>query len=606
MDFLKNFFKQKKPKTTEQIFESRTIDLKDIIAPTAVKIEKGHLEIGEKLAKTFFIFSYPRYLSTAWISPIVNLEALMNIAIFVSPVDSSLYLKQLTKKTAQVQAEIIERQEKGKVRDPVLEIAFQDLEQLRDRLQSGQERVFHFSFYITVYGDTEKELLELEDTLRSLLEGRLIYLKSTSFQQKEAYITTAPYGLDLLQSQITMNSQPLSSVFPFLSFDLTSTDGVLYGVNRHNNSLVLFDRFSLENPNFVCFGKAGSGKSYAIKLEIIRSLMIGIDVIIIDPENEYEFLSEAVDGTYFKISLTSPHHVNPFELPLPGEDERPADVLRSNIINLVGLIRLMLGGLSPEEDAIIDQALSETYAARDITPESDPNLWGKEGSEFPLISDLESVLEGMEGAESLVRRLRKFTKGSYASFLNQPSNVNLNNNLIVFGVRDMEEELRPVAMYIILRYIWNNIRRKLKKRILVVDEAWLMMKNEDSASFLFGIAKRGRKYWLGLTTITQDITDFLNSAYGQPILNNSTLQLLMKTAPTAIDITEKAFNLTQEEKYFLLEATTGDGLFFAGPKHVIISVKASYTEDQIITTSPEQVLAIKKAKKEKEAASKSS
>ncbi len=600
MNFLKKILKQQEPKMSEQIFEDRAINVKDIIAPAAIKVEKGHLEIGEKLAKTFFVFSYPRYLSTAWISPIVNLEVLMNISMFISPINSSTYLRQLTKKVAQTQAEMMEKQEKGHVRDPVLEIAFQDLEQLRDKLQSAQERVFHLSFYITVYGNTKKELSELEDTLRSLLEGRLLYLKSTSFRQKEAYISTAPYGLDLLQSYITMNSHALSSVFPFLCFDLTSTDGILYGVNRHNNSLVLFDRFSLENPNFVYFGKAGSGKSYAVKLEILRSLMVGIDVIIIDPENEYKLLNDAVDGTYFKVSLSSPHRINPFELPIPGKDEKSADILRSNIIDLVGLVRLMLGGLNPEEDSIIDQAIGETYAARNITLESDPMLWGKGDSEFPLMNDLEAVLEGMEGAESLVRRLRKFTKGNFAGFLSQPSNVDLNNNLIVFGIRDMEEELRPIAMHIILRYIWNNVRKKLKKRILVIDEAWLMLRNEDSASFLFGIAKRGRKYWLGLTTITQDVADFLGSSYGQPILNNSTLQLLMKTAPSAIDLVQKTFNLTQEEKYFLLEATTGDGLFFAGTKHVIISVKPSYTEDQIITTNPEQVLAIKKAKEKKE------
>ena len=602
-NFLNKIFpkKEKKIKGLEKIFEEESvINIKDIIAPSAIKVGKDYLEIGEKFAKTFFIFSYPRYLSTGWISPIVNLEALMNISIFFYPIDSAAYLQQLTKKVAQVQVEIMEREEKGKVRDPALEIAYRDLESLRDRLQSAQEKVFHFSFYITIYGSTEKELLGIRDALNSILEGRLIYLRPVSYQQKEGYITTTPYGLDLIQSYTVMNTECLSAVFPFLSFDLSTNDGILYGINRHNNSLVLFDRFSreLENPNFVCFGKAGSGKSYAIKLEILRSLMMGIDVIVIDPENEYEPLCETVKGTYLKISLTSPHHINPFDLPPIREDESPADVLRSNIINLVGLIRIMLGGLTPEEDAIIDQALSETYAAKDITPETDPSIWGKGDSTFPLIGDLEVILEGMEGTESLVRRLKKFTTGSYAGFLNQPSNVNLDNNLVVFGIRDMEEELRPIAMYIILRYIWNSIRAKLKKRILVVDEAWILLKNEDGASFLFGIAKRGRKYWLGLTTITQDIADLMSTPYGQPILTNSSLQLLMKTSPASIDIAERAFNLTQEERYFLLEATTGEGLFFAGPKHIIISIQASYAEDQIITTAPEEVLERKKLKKE--------
>lgn len=320
---------------------------------------------------------------------------------------------------------------------------------------------------------------------------------------------------------------------------------------------------------------------------------MGVDVIVLDPENEYEFLSEAVGGSYFKVSLTSPHHINPFDLPPAREDESQSDVLRSNIINLVGLIRIMLGGLTPEEDAIIDRAISETYAAKDITPNSDFSKITP-----PLISDFEDVLKNMEGGESLVRRIQKFTTGSYAGFFNQPTNVSMQGSLVVFGIRDMEEELRPMAMYIVLKYIWNQVRTTLKKRILVVDEAWWLMQSEDGASFLFGTAKRARKYWLGVTTITQDVVDFMKSSYGQPIINNSSLQIIMKQSESSIDSIAKTFNLTEEEKYLLTEGAVGEGLFFAGPKHVAIKVVASYTEDQIITTAPEQVSAIKKAKEE--------
>jgi type IV secretory pathway VirB4 component len=391
-----------------------------------------------------------------------------------------------------------------------------------------------------------------------------------------------------------MNTAPLSSTFPFISSDLSANEGILYGINMHNNSLVLFDRFTLENANMTIFGKAGSGKSYAVKLEILRYLMQGIDTIIIDPENEYKFLSDAVGGSYFKISLTSPDHINPFDLPTPREDEKPGNVLKSNVINLVGLLRIMLGGLTPREDAIIDQALTETYAAKDITPESDPLNWQKN---IPLLSDFEAVLESMKGTESLVERVRKFTKGSYADFFNQPSNVSMENKFVVFGIRDMEEELRPIAMFIILRYIWNIVRSSLKKRILVVDEAWWIMQSEDGASFLYGICKRARKYWLGVSTITQDVSDFMKSSYGQPIITNSSLQLLMKQSPAIINDVQKTFNLTDQEKYLLLESAVGEGVFFAGQKHIAIKVTASYAEDQIITTSPEQVLAIRKAKK---------
>lgn len=579
----------------ENIFNLGVIGIKDIIAPSALEMSPNYIKFGEKLAKTFFIFSFPRYLSSVWLSPVINLDVPMDLSLYVHPVDTGVILRQLRRKVTEVQAELSDREQKGLIRAPELEIAYRDLEELRDKLQSAQEKVFRLGIYLTVYGNTIDELKATENTLRSILESRLIYVKPATFQQKEGFLSTAPYELDQLMINTPMNTAPLSSSFPFTSFDLSSNEGILYGINRHNNSMVLFDRFSLENANSVVFGKAGGGKSYAVKLEVLRYLMMGVDVIILDPENEYEFLSEAIGGSNFKVSLTSPHHINPFDLPPAREDETPSDVLRSNIINIVGLVRIMLGGLTAEEDSIIDRAITETYASRDITPSSDFTQITP-----PLLSDFENVLRNMEGAESLVRRVQKFTTGSYAGFFNQPTNVSMQGNLVVFGIRDMEEELRPMAMYIILKYIWNQVRTTLKKRILVVDEAWWLMQSEDGASFLFGTAKRARKYWLGVTTITQDVVDFMKSSYGQPIINNSSLQILMKQSQATIDTVGKTFNLTDEEKYLLTEGAVGEGLFFAGPKHVAIKVVASYTEDQIITTAPEQVSAIKKAKEELE------
>ena len=580
---------------TSKIFEKKAMELNDIIAPSSITISSDNLKLGKMFAKSFFIFSYPRYLSTGWFSPIINLEDPMDISIFVHPIETGTILKQLRRRVTEVQAEISERQEKGLIRDPVLQTAYQDLETLRDRLQTAQERMFKLGIYLTTYGKSEQELKNIENTLRSMLESRLIYIKPALYQQREGFNSCAPYGLDQLQVHTSMNTGPLSSVFPFASFDLSSNEGILYGINRHNNSLILFDRFSLENANSILFAKSGSGKSYAVKLEVLRSLMIGIDVIILDPENEYEFLSDAVGGSFFNISLGSVNHINPFDLPTPRKDEKPSDILRSNIINLVGLIRVMLGGLTPEEDSIMDQALTETYAAKDITVKSDPSTW-KEN--IPLMEDLEAILNTMEGTDSLVRRLRKFTKGTFSEFFNQKTNISTDNPLIVFGIRDMEDELRPIAMFIIMRYIWNKVRSELKKRILVVDEAWWIMQSEDGASFLYGMAKRARKYWLGVTTITQDVGDFMKSEYGKPIITNSSLQILLKQSPATIDLVKKTFNLTEEEKYLLLEAEVGEGIFFAGQKHVAIKVVASYTEDQIITTDPEQVLKIKKAKEE--------
>lgn len=586
-------FQKKHAQVPEKVFEEPGISAVDIAAPSSIVLYPTSMRLEERLVKTFFIFSFPRYLSTGWFSPVINLDIPMDIALFTHPIDTGLVLKQLRKKVTEVQAEIMEREEKGLVRDPQLEIAYRDLEALRDRLQTAQEKMFRMGVYLTVYANTEQELRDIELQLRGMLEGRLIYIKPALYQQGEGFISTSPYGLDQLGAHNIMNTGPISSIFPFTSFDLSSNEGILYGINRHNNSLVLFDRFSLENANSTIFGTAGSGKSYAVKLEVLRSLMTGTDVIVLDPENEYKYLAEAAGGSFFNISLTSPHHLNPFDLPTPREDERPSDVLRSNIINLVGLMRIMLGGLTPEEDAIIDQALTETYAAKDITPDSDFSK-----AEPPIMSDFEAVLNSMEGAESLARRVRKFTKGSYAEFFNQPSNVNMENNLVVFGIRDMEEELRPIAMFIVMRYIWNTIRSRLKKRILVVDEAWWLMNTEDGASFLFGTVKRARKYWLGVTTITQDLGDFLNSPYGKPIITNSALRLLMKQSTVTIDAAKEAFGLSEEEVFLLTESAVGEGIFFAGPKHAAIKVVASPTEHQFITTAPEEVAEIKKAKEQ--------
>ncbi|HEY4476021.1 MAG TPA: DUF87 domain-containing protein [Candidatus Paceibacterota bacterium] len=571
----------------EKLFERDTLLAKDIIAPATVKIDSEYLDMAGRFAVSMFIFSYPRYLTSAWLAPVINMGVPMDIALFCHPVDTSLVLKQLRRKVTEVEAELMERSEKGLVRDPSLQTAFGDLENLRDALQTAQEKMFRVGVYLNIYGETQEELLRIKTELRSILESRLIYLKPALYRQREGFNSTLPYGKDILQSHTTMNTGPLSSLFPFLSFDLSSNSGILYGINRHNNSLILFDRFSLENANEVIFAKSGSGKSYAVKLEILRSLMTGTDVIVLDPENEYKPLCDAAGGSFFDISLGSESHINPFDLPLPREDERPDDVLRSNVINLVGLMRLMLGGLTPEEDSIMDRAIAETYAAKDITVTSDPKNW--QGN-IPLMQDLEEVLLTMEGAESLVRRLQKFTKGTYSNFFNQHSNISLTTSLVSFGIRNMEEGLRPLAMYIIMRYIWNVVRSQLKKRILVVDEAWWIMQSEDGASFLYGIAKRSRKYYLGVTTVTQDVGDFMRSEYGRPIITNSSLQLLLKQSPATVDVVQKAFNLTEVEKQLLLETEQGEGIFFAGQKHVAIKVMASPTEHQIVTTSPKELL----------------
>ncbi|KKU79149.1 MAG: Type IV secretory pathway VirB4 protein-like protein [Parcubacteria group bacterium GW2011_GWA2_47_7] len=538
------------------IFESTNLDMKDILAPAAVKITPKDIYIGDKIARTLFVISYPRFLSQDWFTPVINLDKVYDVSIMIHPVETELALRSFQKKVAEVQSQINERERKGFVRDPVLDVAYQDLEDLRDKLQQAQERLFDVGVYITVYANDRAELNKAESELKSILDAKLVYLKPAIFQQEQGYRSVLPLMTDELEVHYKLNSAPLSSIFPFVSFDLTSDKGILWGINRHNASLVLFDRFSMPNYNSVTFAVSGSGKSYTTKLEILRTLMFDADVIVIDPEQEYGFLAEATGGRYFNISLTSEHHINPFDLPPAREDETGADVLRSNIIFLVGLFRIMLGGLTPEEDSI----------------------------------------------ESLLQRLEKYTRGTWSGFLNQPTNVDITKRFTVFSVRNMEDELKPVAVYIITHHIWTAIRKEMRKRLLVVDEAWWMMKSEDTASFLFGLAKRGRKYYLGIATITQDVNDFLRSPYGLPILTNSSIQILLKQSPTTIDLVQQTFHLTDEEKYLLLESGVGEGLFFAGLKHVAIKIYASYTEDQIVSSDPAQMLAIAKAKEELAAA----
>ncbi|OGZ63066.1 MAG: conjugal transfer protein TraC, partial [Candidatus Spechtbacteria bacterium RIFCSPLOWO2_02_FULL_38_8] len=557
-------------------------------------IESDYSKLGDTFVKTLFVSSYPRFLAQNWLSPIINLDQVLDISIHIQPIPTELVLKKLMSQLTGVESEMMERNRKGLVRDPLLEAAYKNIEELRDRLQTSEERMFRFGLYIILYGKSENELQDVENEIRSILESKLVYVKPASFQQDLGIKTALPLAIDALNLTASFNTSPLASTFPFVSFDLSDDKGILYGINRHNSSLILFDRFSLENANTVVLGKSGGGKSYTIKLEILRSMMFGTSVIVIDPEREYKYLAEATGGSFFEVSLTSGDNINPFDIPVPQTDEKPEEVFRANIITLLGLLKLMLGSMTPEDESTLNEAIEQTYAAYDITPEIE-KFWEKTP---PLMGDLKKVLDSMRGGENLAKRLEKYTDGVYSGFLNEQSNIDLDNKLVVFSIRDMEDELRPIAMYIIIDYIWSSIRRELKKRILAIDEAWWMLQHKESASFLFGIAKRARKYFLGVTTISQDIADFLSSDYGKAIIANSSLQLLMKQSPTTIDHVQDVFNLTDEEKFLLLENNVGEGLFFAGTKHVAIRVVSSYIEDQIITSDPAQILEMKKAKKE--------
>lgn len=591
----------------ERIYRRGVVSIKDLVAPASFEVTPDFLKLGDAFVRTLFIVNYPRYVGVGWSAPIINFNATLDMAMFFYPIKAEIILKQLKKKVGILEASIVDASEKGAPRDPIQETALRDIESLRDNLTQGIEHFFQFAFYVTVYAKNKEELDRLCTQVESLFGSKLIMSKRGYYQSEQGFNSTLPLGNDELSIAFNMNTSPIASSFPFISADLTSDHGILYGINRHNNSLILFDRFSLANANACVFATSGAGKSYTVKLEVLRSMMMGIDVLIIDPEMEYKHLSDAVGGAYINISLASDSKVNPFDLPRPkGEEGSSEDLIRSAVITMKGLLKIMIGkpmgesgkiGFTPEEDSLLDRGLLEAYAKRDITADTRDLA----SVEPPVLQDLQDVLEGMEGADDLVARLRKYTEGTFAGLLNSPTTVETRNQLVIFSVRDLEDELRPMAIYTIVNYIWNVVRSESKKRILVIDEAWWLMQHEDSAKFIFALVKRCRKYFLGVTTITQDVNDFLLSPYGQAIVTNSQMQILMKQSPASVDLIQKTFNLTDGEKYLLLESGVGEGIFFAGKNHAAIKVVASYTEDQIITTDPQQLLEIEQAKKEFEA-----
>lgn len=578
----------------QQAFEQGTNTLRDLISPSAIEIHADYFRLGTKYGRTLYIYGYPRSLYTGWISPIINIDEVVDVSMYIYPVESAVVMKNLRTKVTQLEASMNLNAEKGKVRDPELEAAINDAEELRDKLQVGMERFFRFGLYVTLWADSLDELKFIQQKIETIFGQQMIFSKVANSQQEQGLNSVMPQCTDQLQIRRNMNTGAISTSFPFTSADLTQDKGILYGINMHNNGLVIFDRFSLENANMVVFAKSGAGKSFTVKLEALRSMMVGSEILIIDPENEYQKLCDAVGGAYIRLSLNSDVRINPFDLPKVVDSEDANDALRANLVTLHGLFRLMLGGnqvtaggqvvpaLTANEEADLDQALIDTYARAGIT--SDPLT---HQSTPPTILNLYDTLLHMEGTgPQLAQRLRKYTTGTFAGIFSQQSNVDINNQMVVFNIRDLEDELRPVAMYIVLSHIWNIVRAEQKKRLLIVDEAWQLMKYDDSANFLFSLAKRARKYYLGLTTITQDVEDFMSSKMGRAIVANSSMQLLLKQSASAVDVLSDVFKLTEEEKRRLANFPVGQGLFFAGQNHVHIQIIASETEESLITTNP--------------------
>lgn len=561
----------------------------DIIAPAGMEVRSKDLILNDRFARSFYVYNWPNYIFPNWLSQAINLDATFDIAQFIYPSSNKAIMKMLRKKVAELRSSIRMLEQRGIVRDPTLEAALQDAEELRDLLARGQEKLYQLGMYVTIYAEDEQRLKKVETDVESILGGKLVLSKPALFQMEHGWISTLPLCLDELEINRNMNTSPIATSFPFTSSDLTDDHGILYGINRHNDSLVIFDRFDLPNANSNIFATSGAGKSFTAKLEILRYLMLGTEVFVIDPENEYTNLCEAVGGAFIPLSIQSQFHINPFDLPkaVRGDDAAQGEVLRSAVITLHGLLRLMLGPITPAEDGILDKAILDTYALSGITLETpDPGT-----IEPPTLGQLVDVLMSTEGGENMARTIQKYTSGSFAGLFDKQTNVQLENQMVVFQIRDLEEQLRPIAIFIVLNFLWNRIRAQLKKRLLVIDEAWNLMQFEDSARFLYGIVKRARKYYLGVTTITQDIDDFVESPYGKPVITNSSLQFLLKQSPATVDSLQKLFYLTEGEKYNLLNSDVGQGILFAGYKHVAVEIIAGPEEAALITTKPSEVLA---------------
>ncbi|MFH1544420.1 MAG: ATP-binding protein [Patescibacteria group bacterium] len=566
-------------------FLNGLVDVKDIIAPPAIEVDFNHILVGDKYYRTLFATGYPKFVGANWLSSLINFEFPVDISTFYYPVDSNLVMQRLKRKIGEMEATINIDIEAGKAVDPRVKVALSDAKELQESLAKGTEKFFHFAMYVTIGASSLAELEKVYKNLEQSMGAIGVVVKPATLQQEQGFQSVIPSGLDKLYYTRNMDSTSLATTFPFVSSNLTMNRGVLYGVNKHNKSLVIFDRFKLENANAVIFAKSGAGKSYLVKLEALRGLMFGIESIIIDPEREYEKLCKTIGGEYISFSQDGEKKLNPFEL--SGVWEEGEDELRTKIQSLHGLIKIMLGGaVTAQEVAILDRALILTYKEKGITP--DP---ATHKNAPPLMEDLYKVLQAMaeKEAHSIAIRLEKFVRGSAAGIFDRRSNVNINNTFSVFSIRELSDDLRPIAMYMMLDFIWGKIKKDRKKRLLIIDEAWWMMQYEDAAKFIHSIAKRARKYWLGLTTITQDVEDFLDTDYGKAIITNSAIQILLKQSPAAVDRIQKVFYLSDGEKAFLLSSGIGEGLFFAGPSHVAIQVIASENEHQLITADPEEL-----------------
>lgn len=545
-------------------------DPMDIISYAGLEEQVDHLVIDGQYVRSLFISGYPFVANSGWLNSLINFNHNADISYHLNSVDATLALPKLHRKITELESTKRAMIRSGKIIGPEITDPLESATELRDKIQRGQEKLFQVSIYVTLTADSLTELNKTTKLLETALSARLFYIKTARYQQLEGLQSILPRGEDILNQRRNLDSSSVALTFPFMSSELVQESGILYGVNKSNNSLVILDRFGLNNANSIVFAQSGSGKSYATKVEILRHLMQGTKVIVIDPEREYKRLSESVEGTYIKLSAKSKEKINPFDL---NATVRKKSDLSEHAQDLMEVISLMVDGLNATEKAAVDKAILKIY---------------KQAKATPLLKDFYEELKKLNQTK-LCERLEKYIDGSLAKVFNTQTNIKFNNRLVIFDIKDLPESLRQIMMMIISNFVQNQVKSKPEKRLLVIDEGWLLLEHEESARFVAGLVRRARKYYLGVSIISQQANDFLKSDYGRAIASQSSLRILMRQDTTTIKKVVSEFHLSEYEENFLLTCEKGDALIIADQNHVAVKVVASDKEHPLITTNPAEL-----------------
>jgi len=566
----------------------------DLISYSGLEESPSYLQMGNKFVRTLFVSGYPYVASTGWLNMLINFNHDIDISYHIEQVDPIAALPKLNRKITELESTKRGMLKAGKVIGSEITDPLESAMELKDKIQRGQEKLFQVSIYMTITADSLADLNKTQALLETVMSTRLFYIKNATFQQLEGLQSTLPRGQNLLSQKRNLDSSSAALTFPFVSSELVQESGILYGINRSNNSLVIVDRFSLNNANSIVFAQSGSGKSYTAKVEILRQLMQGTKVIVIDPEREYKQLSASVNGTYIKLSAKSKEKINPFDFSITSKNEE--NELAEHIQDLTEIISLMVGGLGADEKAAVDKAILQTYKQHGwslnpaYTPKKkkDPRGRKPKVKTYPVLKDFYKVLKEMK-QRGLCNKLEKFIKGSLSSVFDSQTNIKLDNRLVIFDIKDLNESLRQIMMMVVANFVHSQVKTNPQRRILVIDEGWMLLQHEESARFLAGLTRRARKYYLGVTIISQQANDFLSQDYGRAIASQSALRVLMKQDTTTIKKVAIEFNLSEYEQHFLLTCDRGEALIIADQNHVALKVVASEKEHPLLTTDPKEI-----------------